>query len=437
MKKKRIFIGMMAGMGRVNRCLPIALMLRDMGHEVAFTIWGNAGAAMEQAGFQAIPIPPIPGPKVQTFDPDFANFHHFLAMMGYADPVYMKNELESRLSATADFKPDLVLTDSSLSAAFIARKLGIPLVSIHQSCSLPGGMPFNPDAAANLAEGGKSGGDDEGDGQEDGKEGSKEGGKESGEGNVVGNEVTAALNETLALHGMGRSDGVLSFLAGDLAIIPSIPEFDPVDPQALSIPLEYVGPVVWRDASAEGLPSSWLERERGLAGRRRVFVYTSRLVEWGVESGGHIFREVVNALGHTSTEILIATGFNPLEGVQGDIPPNVTFAAYVSGVMAAERSDLLIHHGGHGSCMTTLLTGTPSLMIPTWAEREFNARQLQDIGGGCMIRPSEVTGQRLADIVESMLSGGALEQAQKLRDDIAARHYGGAERAAALIHGLL
>ncbi|GAA0137166.1 glycosyltransferase [Paenibacillus sp. YSY-4.3] len=410
MKKKRIFIGMMAGMGRINRCLPIAIKLRDMGHEVAFTIWGNAGAAMEKLGFEAIPIPPIPEPKGQAFDPDFANFHHFLAMMGYADPVYMKNELETRLGVTSAFKPDLVLTDSSLSAAFIARKLGVPLVSIHQACSLPGGMPFTTHAAASQVK---------------------------FDADEASNTVTAALNETLVLHGLDQSDNVLTFLAGDLAIVPSIPEFDPVNPQALTVPLEYVGPIVWRDDSTAGLPPSWLAEERTLAGKRRVFVYTSRLVEWGVESGGHIFREVINALGHTSTEILIATGFNPLEGDQRKIPPNVSFATYVSGVMAAERSDIMIHHGGHGSCMTTLLTGTPSLMIPTWAEREFNARQLQNIGGGCMIRPDEVTGRWLADIVETMLSGGALGQGQTLRDSIATRHYGGAERAAALINGLL
>lgn len=416
LKKKRIFIGMMAGMGRVNRCLPIALKLRDMGHEVAFTIWGNAGAAMEELGFEAIPIPPIPEPKGQTFDPDFADFHQFLAMMGYADAVYMKNELESRLGVTSAFKPDLVLTDSSLSAAFIARKLGIPLVSIHQSCSLPGGVPFNPEAAARPIENGAGHASDAFD---------------------AGNAVTEALNETLALHGLEQSDNVLAFLAGDLAIVPSIPEFDPVDPRVLSIPLEYVGPIVWRDDSVAGLPQSWLAEERSMAGKRRVFVYTSRLVEWGVESGGHIFREVVHALGHTSTEILIATGFNPLEGDQEKIPPNVSFATYVSGVMAAERSDIMIHHGGHGSCMTTLLTGTPSLMIPTWAEREFNARQLQQIGGGRMIRPYEMTGQRLAEMVDTMLGGGALEQARTLRDSIASRNYGGAERAAALINELL
>lgn len=408
MKKKRIFISMMAGMGRVNRCLPIALKLREMGHEVAYTIWGNAGAAMEKIGFEAIPIPPIPEPRGQSFDPNFTNFHHFLSMMGYSDREYMRNELESRLGVTSGFKPDLVLTDSSLSAAFIARKLGIPLVSIHQSCSLPGGLPFTLDIA-----------------NAEKKQYEHE------------HEVTGALNEVLALHRLDQASSALSFLAGDLALVPSIPEFDPVDPKALSIPLEYVGPIVWRDDSFAGMPPSWITPQQTGTRNRRVFVYTSRLIEWGVESGGHIFKEVIHALGNTSTEVLIATGFNPLEGEESEIPPNVAFTTYVSGVMAAEQSDIMIHHGGHGSCMTTLLTGTPSLVIPTWAEREFNARQLEAVGGGRMICPSDMSGQQLAEIVASMLNDGALEDARQLQQSIAAKNYGGAERAVALISRLL
>ncbi|MEX1028453.1 MAG: nucleotide disphospho-sugar-binding domain-containing protein [Paenibacillaceae bacterium] len=400
--KKRIFIGMMAGMGRVNRCLPIALKLREMGHEVAFTIWGNAGEAMERLGFEYIRIPEIPDPNGQAFNPNFINLNHFLSIMGYSDPEYMKNELEARLKVTIGFKPDLVISDSSIPAAFIARKLGVPLVSINQSCSLPGGMPFISD--------------------------------QEGINNVP--DIAQILNETLVLHGLRKVDSILSFLAGDLAIVPSIPEFDPVDPEAVSIPLEYVGPIVWRDSNVSGMPTPWLANPT-VKRNPRVFVYTSRLVEWGVESGGHILREAINALGNTSTELLISTGFNPFEGEDVHIPHNVYFTSYVSGVMAAEQCDVMIHHGGHGSCMTTMLTGTPSLIIPTWAEREFNARQLQKVGGGRVINPNEVTGQYLAETVQLMINDIDFERSSELKQSIQSKNYGGSERAAELISSLL
>lgn len=402
MKKRRIFIGMMAGMGRVNRCLPIALKLREMGHEVAFTIWGNAGEAMEQMGFEYIPIPEIPGPKGQIFHPNFVNLNHFLSMMGYSDPEYMRNELEARFNVTVGFKPDLVISDSSIPAAFIARKLDIPLVSINQSCSLPGGMPFTS--------------------------------VEEGIGDVP--DVAEVLNDTLSLHGLRKAESILSFLAGDLAIIPSIPEFDPVESESISIPIDYVGPLVWKDSSISGMPAPWLAK-RAIRRNPRVFVYTSRLIEWGVESGGHIFREAIKALGNDSTELLISTGFNPIEGENLHIPSNVYFTSYVSGVMAAEHCDVMIHHGGHGSCMTSILTGTPSLVIPTWAEREFNAKQLQEVGGGRVMYPNDVTGPTLAEAVHSMLNNGDVERSLSLQQSIFSKNYGGAERAAELISGLL
>jgi MGT family glycosyltransferase len=402
LKKRRIFIGMMAGMGRVNRCLPIALKLREMGHEVAFTIWGNAGASMQRMGFTFIPIPEIPAPRGVVFHPNFTDLNHFLSMMGYSDPDYMRNELEARLRVTASFKPDLVISDSSVPAAFIARKLGIPLVSINQSSTLPGGMPFAS--------------------------------KDGSIGDVP--DVTGVLNGVLDDYGLQRADHLLSFLAGDLALLPSIPKFDPVDLDEVSIPVEYVGPVVWKDTNEMGMPANWLTKSS--ADRLpRVFVYTSRLVEWGVESGSHIFREAVKALGDTSTELLIATGFNPLEGDKIQVPPNVHFTSYVSGVLAAEYSDVMIHHGGHGSCMTTILTGTPSLTIPTWAEREFNARRLQEVGGGRVMPPEEVTGSALAETVRAMMTNGDMDKASALKESVFATHLGGAERAAELIRQLL
>lgn len=402
LKKKRIFIGMMAGMGRVNRCLPIALKLREMGHEVAFTIWGNAGVAMEQMGFTYIPIPVIPAPKGQVFHPNFKDMNHFLSMMGYSDPVYMRNELEARLRVTIGFKPDLVISDSSVPAAFIACKLDIPLVSINQSSTLPGGLPFTTNYGLY--------------------------------GDIP--DVTNVLNGALVEYGLPETDNLLTFLAGNLALLPSIPDFDPVQIGKLPVPIEYIGPVVWRDTNETGMPANWLKKSDNDR-RPRVFVYTSRLVEWGVESGGHIFREAVRALGNTSTELLIATGFNPLEGDSVEVPPNVHFTSYVSGVMAAEHSDVMIHHGGHGSCMTTILTGTPSLVIPTWAEREFNAKQLQDVGGGRVMSPDEVTGSALAETVNAMMTNGDMDKAMALKENVCTSQYGGAERAAELIRRLL
>jgi len=43
----------------------------------------------------------------------------------------------------------------------------------------------------------------------------------------------------------------------------------------------------------------------------------------------------------------------------------------------AERCDLMVHHGGHGSVMTALAAGTPAVIIPTITERERSARRVR------------------------------------------------------------
>jgi len=59
------------------------------------------------------------------------------------------------------------------------------------------------------------------------------------------------------------------------------------------------------------------------------------------------------------------------------------------------RKVLLIHHGGYGSCQTGLFTGTPTLAIPTFSERESNARRIAAVGAGDFVLPTaDVSGRK-------------------------------------------
>jgi UDP:flavonoid glycosyltransferase YjiC (YdhE family) len=108
----------------------------------------------------------------------------------------------------------------------------------------------------------------------------------------------------------------------------------------------------------------------------------------------------------------------------------------------AERSDLLIHHGGYGSCQTGLYTGTPALIIPTFSERESNARRIAEQGAGDYILPkSDVTGKNkrisaheVRDKVFKILAEDSYTvNAKRLSERI--KSYGGACHAASLIEG--
>jgi len=113
---------------------------------------------------------------------------------------------------------------------------------------------------------------------------------------------------------------------------------------------------------------------------------------------------------------------------------------FVPGLAMAERSDLLIHHGGYGSCQTGLFTGTPALIIPTYSERESNARRVAALGAGDFIVPERNRRRRDRNLLvhnvrtkvrqilsEPAFRNNANEVSNKMRT------YGGASYAALLI----
>jgi UDP:flavonoid glycosyltransferase YjiC (YdhE family) len=108
----------------------------------------------------------------------------------------------------------------------------------------------------------------------------------------------------------------------------------------------------------------------------------------------------------------------------------------------AQRSDLLIHHGGYGSCQTGLCTGTPSVVIPTYSERESNARRVAALGAGEFLLPVEgprgrkrVSAEELRGLVRRVLADPACAaRASRVGEELAA--LGGAPEAARLIEGM-
>jgi UDP:flavonoid glycosyltransferase YjiC (YdhE family) len=104
----------------------------------------------------------------------------------------------------------------------------------------------------------------------------------------------------------------------------------------------------------------------------------------------------------------------------------------------------MIHHGGYGSCQTALFTGTPALVIPTYSERESNARRIAAVGAGDFVLPtSDATGRKkqvnateVSDKVDRILSDVSYkDNAKKMSARL--QSYGGASYAASLIENFV
>ncbi len=242
------------------------------------------------------------------------------------------------------------------------------------------------------------------------------------------------LNRVLASYGLPpiRSLGELS--VGDLTLCVGMPETDPLPADAA---VTYVGPILWQQPEAR-LPA-WvaeLSRDRPLiwlyAGNPR-YGSADELLDSGV-----VLRASIAALRDERVHLVITTGHHPLPRDLLPLPAHVRHAAYLPGLAMAERSDLLIHHGGYGSCQTGLLCGRPAVIVPTYAERESNARRVAALGAAEMVPVTYVAGRKHVDVaalraaVRRVLAEPSFRESAR-RASERLRSYGGTDAAAAAI----
>jgi UDP:flavonoid glycosyltransferase YjiC (YdhE family) len=138
--------------------------------------------------------------------------------------------------------------------------------------------------------------------------------------------------------------------------------------------------------------------------------------------------------------IVLTTGHHELPK-ELSLPANFYHAKYVPGSRMAAKADLLIHHGGYGSCQTSLWAGKPSVIIPTFSERLSNAKRLERIGAAILVEPTidrgrkKVAPDELRRAVATALSDpGYPQNARSAREQLAS--LGGAKRAADRIEAI-
>lgn len=157
-----------------------------------------------------------------------------------------------------------------------------------------------------------------------------------------------------------------------------------------------------------------------------------------------VLQACIEALGGKDVQVVLTTGYHALPQRFVPLPANFHHEPYVAGLAMAEQSDLLIHHGGYGSCQAGLYTGKPALIIPTYSERESNARRITAQGAGDYVLPkTDVTGRKKQVSAEAVhrkvfniLSNVSFaENAKKMSERL--KTYGGASEAARLIEGFV
>jgi UDP:flavonoid glycosyltransferase YjiC (YdhE family) len=373
-------------LGLMARTLPVATDLTQRGHEVAFCTPGESpGKLLHELGFknlqlkhplfylkmtgspdfrglyrlvrsgqvkrdfgnllnflkkylQAVPTKRPPG------TPEVWNLDHFLALGGFQNVRLVRSMCEAFVTLMKEYAPDVVVDSWNPVACAAAKALRKPLVTVIQADNHPEskGLIWWKEKPPNVP------------------------------------SPVPVMNQVLSEFGLQPISTTEELCIGDLTLVIGIPETDPLPVTANAT---YAGPILWQRPEAE-LPG-WvnnLSNEKPL-----IWLYTGnpsygRLVSWA--DSAIVLELCIGALAEEDVQVVVTTGHHPLPRRLSKLPSNFRYEPYLPGIAMAEKSDLLIHHGGYGSCQTGLYTGTPAVIIPTFSERESNARRVAAVGAG-------------------------------------------------------
>jgi UDP:flavonoid glycosyltransferase YjiC (YdhE family) len=428
-------------LGLLTRSLPIARELRDRGHEITFCSPGKTPSRLiSDAGFSNL-LPEWPlfyimsgDTKLQSFyrllrskhlmrdcrlfasflrhtlqssTAEIWNIDHFTYLLGMSNENGVRAAVGSLMDLISAYEPDVIVDFWNPFACIAARASRKPLITVIQADMHPlsRGFIWWKQPPSKLP------------------------------------TPVPIINSILSEFHLEPIKKTGELFVGDKTLVVGIPETDPLPDTA---DVTYIGPILWQRTD-EKLPD-WvaaLSDERPV-----VWVYPGNP---SYVSGSKspfdsiiVLQACIEALKDMPIQVVLSTGHHSLPKSAHNLPPNFRHASFVPGLVMAERSDLLIHHGGYGSCQTGLFTGTPAVIIPTFSERESNARRIASVGAGDFVLPTtdssgrkkQVQATEVRSKVKHVLSNSAFkENAKRISEKI--RHYGGAPDAARLIENFI
>lgn len=116
---------------------------------------------------------------------------------------------------------------------------------------------------------------------------------------------------------------------------------------------------------------------------------------------------LVTALGRVRCEAVVALGGDP-DDWTGPRPDNVRLVAHSPQRSLLRHADLFVSHGGFGGVFESLLTGTPTVVLPLFSDQPDNARRTAELGLGAEVDLGTATPESLAETCASVLADPAM-----------------------------
>lgn len=327
------------GAGYTGRCLALADRLRAAGFEVAFSDCGRssmvraAGIRVVDTGLASELDPGAVPPYLA-----FANVERvFSASARYYRADRFQRQLDSDVTAIRAVRPDVVVYDMSPTAAIAARAAGLPTVSLADAdflSPLPNAwMPW-ADVSPELL--------------------------------MPYPSCLPVVNAAVARAGLPPIEHFGELLQGELTLIPSIEELDPILGGPVAGDVRYVGPLYWDPPDGPHEPFE----ERARDGAPRVYVTLGS----GFMCSPATLTNLLEACSGQDWQVYVSLGY--ADRARPPAPSNVRLGGFTGLSRPIRWADVVVSHGGYSTVTATLLMGRPSLVLPFMSEQEANGRAM-------------------------------------------------------------
>lgn len=366
----RVLFSFVGGTGHAEPMVPIARVLQDAGHTVAFVGHPRYLPALEARGFLSFEVDGhLAGARLgrrPLLEPSQVDEDSVLRRH-YATEV-PRRRVGRYLELYDTWAPDLVIRDEvDFAASVLTEELDIPHAVV---LILAAGSFIRPEV------------------------------------------VAGPLDQLRAERGLAP-DPALAALHRGLVLSPFPPSFrDPASPlpataHSFRAPLR-------SGAERDSLPSWWARLEG------RPVVHVTLGTVFATESGD-LFSRLLTGLSELPVEVVVTVGrdINPAEfGLQ---PEHVHVEQWVPQSLLLPHTDLVVSHGGSGTVIAALAHGLSQVVLAMGADQMHNADRVQALGVGRALHPVTTTPAEIRDTVAALLTDDrAQSAAQRMQREITA-----------------
>ena len=397
-KRRILFAPLGYFLSHLSRCLAVADVLKDRGHDIGFVCVPKDAAWLASLGYQVFPAYSMPAGDIMAYGAPFEYQQKYLGSKFSAissRSFAIERMVKDDLAIYACFKPDLLVWSGRPTAPATASLKGIAAVGIN-NLSMP--IDNQPACDASTEVQGRM---------------------------TLELQFKKELKDYLA-PAIQKSDQYLRYVRAIPWIVPGLPVLENKAMLALlGRPVHhYVGQLHWRGWDA------MLQPEAGRYEHKTVILVTLGSTFPFADIAHH----VLSAFADERFHVIVNTGDQFMIDAQDapghhEVLPLICLRAYL------QISHVVLHHGGHGTTMEVLNAGLPSVVIPFNGDQIDISLRLEQFG--CALRigkyPGDISAGEVAQALHKVLDDPSYrDNAQRFSQELA-RWPDGATMAADLI----